>query len=177
VARYAALLRGVNVGPTTRVPMAELKELLEELGATDVKTHLNSGNATFGMHASPKTINHELSVPISERFGFEIPVVARTKKQLESVLAEDPFGEAVTDDSKYFVIFMPERPKAAAIKPVVEAEYPGGELCWLRSREFYVWSPNGIAKAQSAKALEKAKAVDYYTARNVKTIKKLIDAL
>lgn len=177
MARYAALLRGVNVGPTTRVPMAELKSLLEELGATDVQTHLNSGNATFHMHASPKTINQELSGPISERFGFDIPVVARTKKQLESVLAEDPFGDAVTDDSRYFVIFMPDRPRPAAIKQVTEAEYPGGERVWLRSRELYVWSPDGIAKSKSAKALEKSKAVDFYTARNVKTIKKLIDAL
>jgi uncharacterized protein (DUF1697 family) len=177
MARYAALLRGVNVGPTTRVPMAELKALLEELGATDVKTHLNSGNATFELHASPKTINEHLSVPISERFGFDIPVVARTKKQLESVLAENPFGDAVTDESKYIVVFMPDRPKAAAIKQVTEAEYPNGELCWLRSRELYVWSPRGVSESQSIKALEKAKAVDYYTARNAKTIRKLIDAL
>lgn len=177
MARYAALLRGVNVGPTTRVPMPELKALLEELGCTDVKTHLNSGNATFQMHASPKTINQELSAPISERFGFNIPVVARTKKQLESILAEDPFGDVVTDDSRYFIYFMPDRPRPAAIKPVIEGDYPDGERCWLRSRELYRWSPNGSAKSHAAKALERAKAVDYYTARNVRTIRKLVDAL
>lgn len=175
--RYAALLRGVNVGPTTRVPMAELKELLEELGATEVKTHLNSGNATFALHASPKTINQELSRPISERFGFDIPVVARTKGQLESVLAERPFGDVVTDESKYVVVFMPDRPRPAAIKSVTEADYPGGELCHLRSRELFIWSPNGVSESKSIKALEKSKAVDYYTARNVKTIRKLVDAL
>lgn len=157
--------------------MPELKALLEELGAKDVKTHLNSGNATFELHASPKTINEQLSKPISERFGFSIPVVARTKGQLESVLAEDPFGDAVTDESKYIVVFMPDRPKAAAMKAVTEAEYPAGELCWLRSREFYIWSPKGVSESKSIKALEKAKAVDYYTARNVKTIRKLVDAL
>ncbi|NBP09031.1 MAG: DUF1697 domain-containing protein, partial [Gammaproteobacteria bacterium] len=41
--RYAVLLRGVNVGKGNRVPMAEFKRLLEALGATEVKTLLNSG--------------------------------------------------------------------------------------------------------------------------------------
>ncbi len=45
--RYVALLRGVNVGGNKKVPMADLRELLVGLGYTDVRTHLNSGNAVF----------------------------------------------------------------------------------------------------------------------------------
>ncbi|MBJ7353288.1 MAG: DUF1697 domain-containing protein [Thermoleophilaceae bacterium] len=176
MARFAALLRGVNVGPTTRVPMAELRELLEELGATDVKTLLNSGNAVFHLHASPKAIDGIVSDAISERFGFQVDVVCRTKKQLESVLAHDPFGDAVTDESKSFVFFMPEPPRAAAIGPVLEAEYPDGEACALKGREFYLWAPNGGAKSPAAEALKKSKAVRFTTARNVRTVRKIVDA-
>ena len=45
---FAVLLRGVNVGKGNRVPMAELRNLLAELGYTNVRTFLNSGNAIFG---------------------------------------------------------------------------------------------------------------------------------
>lgn len=45
--RYAALLRGINVGGYQKIAMADLRELLEALGLTDVKTHLQSGNAIF----------------------------------------------------------------------------------------------------------------------------------
>ena len=38
--RYVALLRGVNVGKSARVPMKELKSLLEGLGGRDVITYL-----------------------------------------------------------------------------------------------------------------------------------------
>ena len=45
--RYAALLRGINVGGRKKVPMAALRELLDSLGYADVTTHLQSGNAVF----------------------------------------------------------------------------------------------------------------------------------
>lgn len=177
MARFAALLRGVNVGPTTKVPMAELRELLEELGATEVKTHLNSGNALFYLHASPKSIDGILTKAISERFGFQVDVVTRTKKQLESAIAVDPFKGKATDDSKYVIAFMPKPPKPAAIKPVLAADYPNGELCALKGREFYIWSPKGVSESKSAKALAKSNAAEFNTGRNVRTVKKLIELL
>ena len=47
--RQVALLRGINVGKNNRVPMATLRDLLAGLGYTDVRTHLNSGNAVFSV--------------------------------------------------------------------------------------------------------------------------------
>jgi uncharacterized protein (DUF1697 family) len=44
---FIALLRGINVGKANRIPMADLRALLEGLGHTDVTTLLNSGNAVF----------------------------------------------------------------------------------------------------------------------------------
>ena len=43
---YVALLRAVNVGGT-KLPMADLRALLEGLGLTNVHTYLQSGNAVF----------------------------------------------------------------------------------------------------------------------------------
>lgn len=177
MARFAALLRGVNVGPTTKVPMSELRELIEELGGTDVATLLNSGNVVFQMHISPKTVDGELSRAISERFGFHVDVVCRTKKQLESVLDHDPFGAVASDDSKYVIGFMPTPPRAGAVKSVLDDEYPGGELCALKGRELYVWTPNGVSKSKALPAFGKSKAADYITVRNVRTIKKLMEIL
>ena len=43
-ARLIALVRGINVGRAKRVPMADLRELVEDLSYSDVRTLLNSGN-------------------------------------------------------------------------------------------------------------------------------------
>ena len=52
--RYAALLRGINVGGNKKIPMAALRELMQGLGYADVVTHLQSGNAVFSSAQQPQ---------------------------------------------------------------------------------------------------------------------------
>jgi uncharacterized protein (DUF1697 family) len=47
VSRYAALLRGINVGGNKKILMADLRALLSGLGHADVVTYLQSGNAVW----------------------------------------------------------------------------------------------------------------------------------
>ncbi len=44
---YIALFRGINVGGKNTLPMRELVAVLEDLGARNVKTYIQSGNAVF----------------------------------------------------------------------------------------------------------------------------------
>ena len=44
---YVAFLRGINVGGKTIVSMAAIKEALVDLGLSDVRTYINSGNVIF----------------------------------------------------------------------------------------------------------------------------------
>jgi uncharacterized protein (DUF1697 family) len=175
--RFAALLRGINVGKARRVPMADLRELLSEWGATDVKTLLNSGNATFEIHHSPKTIDEMLTRLISDRFGFEVEVTCRSQKQLEKALTLDPLQRMGQDDSHYVIAFLPTRPSPTKLKPVLAAEYGNDEECAVSGREFYAWCPNGLNENQTLKALAKSGATPFATARNVRTVQKLIDQM
>lgn len=45
--KYVALLRGINVGGKNKVPMADLRICLEQLGYTNISTYIASGNALF----------------------------------------------------------------------------------------------------------------------------------
>ena len=47
MARYALLVRGINVGGKNKVVMAELCQELTELGLEKVETYINSGNIFF----------------------------------------------------------------------------------------------------------------------------------
>lgn len=88
---YVALLRGINVGRAKRVPMADLRSLLESLGCSDVRTLLNSGNAIFQAPGSP---THELAAAIEaaiqERFGFPVAVLVHTAEELNIIITENP---------------------------------------------------------------------------------------
>ena len=45
--QYVAFLRGINVGGHHKIPMAELRNVMEEMGFSEVVTLLNSGNVIF----------------------------------------------------------------------------------------------------------------------------------
>lgn len=70
--RYIALWRGINVGKAKRLAMADLKALLTELGATNISTLLNSGNAVFDMRR--KITGEQIRTAVREHLGVDARV-------------------------------------------------------------------------------------------------------
>ena len=67
--RYLVLLRGINVGGKNKVPMAALRDLLEELGHTDVRTYIASGNAILSSDRSAAAIKRQLEEALPKPSG------------------------------------------------------------------------------------------------------------
>lgn len=89
--RYITFLRGINISGKNKIPMAELKAHLEELGFADVKTYLNSGNVAFSSDQDDKDIiASQLEQMIREKFCLTIPVFVISKEELEDVLCHAP---------------------------------------------------------------------------------------
>ena len=74
--RYAAFLRGVNLGKRT-VKSAELKAAFEAMGFENVKTLLASGNVLFDAKAS-KSLRAKIEAGLEKQFSFKVPIVLRT---------------------------------------------------------------------------------------------------
>jgi uncharacterized protein (DUF1697 family) len=170
MARQIALLRGINVGPSNRVAMARLREVFTELGATDVKTYVNSGNVVFG---GPKASAAKLEKAIAAAFGFPIPVVVRTRDELADVVAANPLAEVATNTSRYLVSFSGD----GAIDPErAEGVEPGeGEQFAIRGSELYLWLPGGVQKSKLVRALTDKRLGVTLTARNWRTVEKLLE--
>ncbi len=93
---FVALLRAVNVGGT-RLPMADLRALLEGLGLTNVRTYLQSGNAVFDT-ADPAEPAQALATAIEMRIvrdlGPRVGVIVLPGEAMADVAAANPFLEA-----------------------------------------------------------------------------------
>ncbi len=87
-----ALLRAVNVGGKNPVPMAELRGALTEAGYDDVRTYIQSGNVLLATDAAPAGLETALETVLATRFGFPIPVVVRSHRQLRAVVSQAPRG-------------------------------------------------------------------------------------
>src|SRR5262245_17845026 len=103
---YAALLRGINVGGSKKVPMADLRTLLTSLGHTGVQTYLQSGQAVFTAgHGDEESLAAELARAIEERFGFPVDVLVRDHAYLAAVAEACPFPAADLEPKQLHVTY------------------------------------------------------------------------
>lgn len=89
--RWVLLLRGVNVGGRNTLRMADLRLLLEDLGHADVKTHLNSGNATFASaRRSAERLAQEVEQALAARLSLSVRAAVRTVDDVRRAVDEVP---------------------------------------------------------------------------------------
>jgi len=170
MARLVALLRGINLGAKRRIAMADLRALLEEIGYTDVRTVLASGNAVI---TGPKS-RDKLERALADRFDMKIDVILRTMKELHAVVDADPFGDEVTNPTRYFVVFLDAAPDAAKLKPLLEEDFSPDKLA-ANGSELYAWCPDGMQNSRLMKALGKPGLAGTATVRNWATVNKLLE--
>src|SRR3954447_26979294 len=108
--QWVALLRAVNLGSRNKVPMAELRRVLEDAGCDSVRTYIQSGNAVFGHDAPDAGV---LEAAVADAFGVQTTIVLRSARQIRTLAGAHPFG---ADTSRSFVAFLAEKPKPAALR-------------------------------------------------------------
>ena len=92
---YLVLFRGINVGGKNKVPMAELKALLTELGFEGVRTYIQSGNAVMRSELTAATIARKIEQVLPARFKLDtelIRVLVLSRADFEAVIEKRPKG-------------------------------------------------------------------------------------
>ncbi len=173
--RWLVMPRGINVGKSNRVPMAELRTKLEDAGFEAVVTIGQSGNVIVTGDDSEEKVRSSIHAAMTSGFGVDVPLVVRSADEIRAVLDANPLKEIADDGSKYLAIFLSEAPSPAQAAEL-EAEDVSPEVVTLRGRTAFVWTPNGVkAMRVSHTALEKRFGVTA-TARNWNTLQKIAAA-
>jgi uncharacterized protein (DUF1697 family) len=170
--RYAALLRGVNVGTAKRVPMAGLRALVEGLGGTDVGTLRGSGNVVF-THA--RTSTRALAIRIREALASHLrvdaPVIVLEAAELDAIVAENPLAGSAPNPSRLLAA-IPARSEHLTLLAPSTRESWGREKLAVGAHAAYLWCPDGVAASRLWKAVNQALGGDV-TSRNWDTVLKL----
>lgn len=169
---YIALLRGVNVGGHNKMPMAALREVLSKAGLEAVKTYIQSGNVVFQSSIEHTKIVEELiQKTINDYFGFSIPVLVKTRAQLQTILDRCPFSDEKKVNS-YFAM-LSEIPDANLVTEASQKTYANEEYV-ISNDVLYFYCANGYGKAKFSLSYFEAKLRLSATARNYKTMIKLL---
>lgn len=171
MAQRVVFIRAVNVGGA-KLPMAELRELAEDLGATDVSTYIASGNLLCTPKGAAAKFDRALEKAIEGKYGYSREVISRTPTQLRAALDAHPFD--VVEDRFSYVYFLTGKPTAKAVKAFEDTAFADAEVKVI-GEDLHVRYRDGAGRSDlDAKAIAKALGVQG-TGRNLKTVGKLID--
>jgi Uncharacterized protein conserved in bacteria len=152
--------------------MAELRDLLGDLGYTGVATLLNSGNAVFqatqeasAWHAA------EIAGAIASRLRVDVPVIVKSAEELSAIVAENPLVNAAPDHSRLLVAFVQDPTSLSGIAGIESLVVPPEKFLVGRGAA-YLHCATGILESKAAGALlgRSGKAA---TTRNWATVLKL----
>jgi uncharacterized protein (DUF1697 family) len=168
---YIALLRGINVGGSRKIHMADLRDIFAEAGCADVISYIQSGNVVF---THPLQAQFDLAAELEHRIeaatGFDVPVILRTDLEWAGVVDANPYPGV--EPTTLHVVFLAESPAPEAVASFDVARFAPEEFAVV-GREVYLRLPDGIGRAKLPPALPLIRGVG--TARNWRTVLKLAE--
>ena len=140
IRRFVGLLRGINVGGSNIIRMADLRASFESMGFTEVETYIQSGNVVFSSRAADKArLERTIESSLSAAFGYDSRVVLVSDQELERVLAQAPDGFGKQPSRyRYDVLFVKEPLTPAEVlrqlapRPGVDAADAGKHALYFR---------------------------------------------
>jgi uncharacterized protein (DUF1697 family) len=157
MSRYAAFLRGMNVGGH-RLTNEELCAHFDSMGFLDVASFRASGNVVFaGEGARPQELRARIEEGLAGLLGYAVPAFVRSAAEVRAMAASEPFPAArlAASKGKLQVAMLFEQPPAPARRELLSLA-SGQDGLVLDRRELY-WLPSGgvLESELDMKAIER----------------------
>lgn len=165
-------MRGINLGARNRISMPQLREVLADVGYTDIETYMQSGNVVLSSELAPADLARASTGHIATAFGLSIDAVARTAAEMAAIVEADPLGAVATDPKRYQVSFLAAPLEPAAVQRLQARAVPP-ERFVADGHELYAWHPGGVARSKLWSELASPRLGVTATARNWSTVTSL----
>lgn len=171
---YISILRGINVSGHRKIEIASLKKLYQQQGFKDVVTYIQSGNVIFKTDEKTRSgLAETISKAIFEQYQFEVPVIVRTRSELDAVISGNPFlSENDIDPEKLHITFLSHTPDRDKINIIEKLDFLPDRFI-LTSETLYLYCPAGYGNTKLSNTFFENKLKVTATTRNWKTVNKL----
>ena len=172
---HLALLRGINVSGHNMMKMEALKTMLENIGFTNVRTYLQSGNVFVDSEEeSASKVGFMIKQEIFKVFGHEVPTIVITKEDLELCFKNSPYlKEKDIDTKKLYVAFVSTELKKENINDLKISQFKPDEASIDGNRIFIKYAVGAGKTRLEGKYIEKKLNV-IVTMRNWNTVTNLL---
>ncbi len=142
-----ALVRGINVGGRALVSMSALRELFVEAGCSEVRTYIQSGNVVFTSRTPPRSVATKVAARLHDDHRLDVAIILRSGKQLDAIVARNPFGGRAPDLTKLHVTFLATAPDKARVRATTDKAFSPDEFR-IAGSEVYVYCPGGYGRTK-----------------------------
>lgn len=173
---FLSILRGINVGGQRKIKMDDLKKLYETLGFQAIQTYIQSGNIVFQAE-SDENLAEKIEIAIQQQFGFEVPVLVRTRLELAKTVADNPFlskSDMLVD--KLHVTFLNQKPSALLVEKINALDFQADRFRIIE-RDVYIYCPESYGNSKLTNSFFETKLKTKATTRNWKTVNQLLDMM
>ena len=163
------MLRGINVSGKNKLPMPELRDILNELGFQNIQTYIQSGNVILDSEEAKETVCQKVKEAIATEFGYDVPVLARTPEEWKKALDNYPFSQE--NEKIVAFAFLDRIPNETVIEVngINEDEYLVAEDV------VYLYCPSSFGRTKLTNNVIEKKLKVTATTRNLKTTIKLLE--
>jgi uncharacterized protein (DUF1697 family) len=176
-ATHLALLRGINVGGKNMLPMKTLERFFVDAGCDCVRTYIQSGNVLFDADkATCSGLCGKISLAIEKGCGFRPAVVLRTASELANAVANNPFLSSGMAAESLHLMFLADKPAARRVDALDPTRSLPDEFR-VNGSEVYLHLPNGAGRTKLTNNYFDSTLATTSTARNWRTVTKLLDLM
>lgn len=175
--KYAALLRGINVGGNHIVKMDTLTEVFEATGFTHVKTYIQSGNVIFSCaESNSNKVTKWIETALAKRLGFSVKVMLRNHTQLKKIIAEVPADWLTEADVRRYIAFLTPGLQAEEVASQIDTAQGIDTITFAEGVIYMSTTLEGLTKSKLSKLIGK-KIYKEMTMRNFVTSKRLLELM
>ena len=167
--RFIILLRGINVSGKNKIPMSDLRVLLNELQFQNVQTYIQSGNIILDSSKNKVAVCQIIKEGIKSKFGYDVPVFARTISEWEKVIKRYPFS--LEDEKIVAFAFLSKITK----ETILEVKNIGEDKYKIVNDVVYLNCPSGFGSTKLTNNVIEKKLDIIATTRNLRTTLKLLE--
>lgn len=173
--KYAAFLRGVNVGGVN-LKMAEAAAALADAGFANVRTILASGNVLLESSAGVAAVRKKAEATLRDKFGYDAWVLAYDIDTVRAIVDAYPFEREV-DGYQSYVTFVADKAvlnELTALAALGEGAGPDEKIS--RGEGVVYWQvPKGSTLDSTiGKTMGKPRYKSSTTTRNLRTLAKVL---
>ncbi len=171
---YVALLRGINVSGSNIIKMADLRDMMENLGFSGAETYIQSGNIIFRSKTSDlNTLEERIVSGISARFSLSVPALVLDSRQLTAILNNCPFpDDGISKPVGVYISLMSALPDDEGFQAINGKTVPT-EQWKIIDRCLFLNCPAGYGKTRITNELIEKNLKVVSTTRNIRTMRKL----